>query len=60
MKYGRPLHFFESVRQPQIFSTGRQPQHYCKWKTPTIFVQMEDDLNILVNESQPLKKTYAN
>ena len=32
---------------------GRQYQHAFKWKTTTIFVQMEDDLNILVNGRQP-------
>ena len=26
---------------------GRQPQYFGKWKTTSIFWQMEDDLNIL-------------
>ena len=52
----RQPQFFENGRQPQfngrrpqLFSNRRQLQHFCKWKTTTIFVQIENDLNILVN-----------
>ena len=39
---------FRNGRRPQLFSNGRQPEH---------FVQMQDDLNILVNGRRPLKLT---
>ena len=29
-----------------IFENGRQPQYFWKWKTTSIFLKMEDDLNI--------------
>jgi hypothetical protein len=36
-----------------IFLNGSQPQNVCKWKTITLFWQMEDYLNILANGRQP-------
>jgi hypothetical protein len=30
-----------------ILANGRQPQYFGKWKTTSVFWQMEDDLNIL-------------
>ena len=36
------------------------PQHFCTWKTTTIFGQMEDDLNILVNRRRRIKITENN
>ena len=32
---------------------GRQPQFECKWKTTSMFIQMEDNLNFNVNGRQP-------
>ena len=37
------LNFFQNLRSPQFFSNGRRTQH---------FVQMQDDLIILVNGRQ--------
>ena len=30
-----------------ILANGRQPQYFGKWKTTSVFWEMEDDLNIL-------------
>ena len=35
-----------------IFENGRRPQFFRKWKTTSIFLKMEDDLNFL-NDKQP-------
>ena len=51
------LNFLENVRQPQ-FETGRQlhylanrrkPQYFHKWKMTSIFLRMEDNLDIFPN-----------
>jgi hypothetical protein len=36
-----------------IFPNGRRPQNVCKWKTTSLFWQMQDYLNILENGRQP-------
>ena len=32
-----------------ILAIGKQPEYFGKWKTTTIYWQMEDDYNILAN-----------
>ena len=36
-----------------FLANERRPQFFCKWKTTSIFLKMEDDLNFLENGSQP-------
>jgi hypothetical protein len=41
------LNILANGRRPHFFlSNGRQPQYIYKWKTTSIFWQMEDDFNI--------------
>ena len=45
------INIFSNGRQPQLFLlNGRLPQYFGKWKTTSIFWQMEEDINILANE----------
>ena len=41
------LHFLGNGRQPNLFGNGRRPQFLWKWKTTSIFLEMEDDLNLV-------------
>jgi hypothetical protein len=39
--------------RPKSVKFGRRPQYFGKWKTTSIFWQMEDNLNIWVNGRRP-------
>jgi hypothetical protein len=47
------LNLFVNGRRPQLFVNGRQPQPFCKWKTNSIILKMEDDLKFVVHGRQP-------
>jgi hypothetical protein len=47
------LNFLENGRRIQSLENGRQSQYCGKWKTTSIFFQIEDDLNSLENGRRP-------
>ena len=46
-------------RRPQSHSNGRQPQYFVKWKTISIFLQMENDLKKIMQHKTFKIKTMV-